>query len=309
MPHGYGFNRVALIAGTFPRTWYLVQQGYNTFTLRENATDTVITITPANYTRTGFVTYICNLLTTSSPNGCTYSATVPQANNGPDTGKITWTVTGGVGVTSAFVFGTYLQTSVNEQMGFLNDSTNTFVGGSLVSANINTFSPELTIYLHSNIVDEKDDIVASIYDSGNTPQFGYMIYRSFDARYGSRKYKGTDGGLFSFSIQNEKGITLNTNGLNIVFEIFIYRDDASDFAEKQQEAWDRMAKSILGLQNMLGNTLAKLEQKQTDPFVGLPAAVQTPAPTLPPLTSSAPTQDAFKIAYDVAPDDYQLLII
>ena len=68
LPQGIAFNKVVVLNCTIPKTYYLIQAGYNTFTLRELSVNTIITIPAGNYSFNTWKTTITNLLNTNSPN-------------------------------------------------------------------------------------------------------------------------------------------------------------------------------------------------------------------------------------------------
>ena len=48
------FNKVVLLQASIPKTYYLIQDGYNTFDLEENGVITTITIPVGNYSKESF---------------------------------------------------------------------------------------------------------------------------------------------------------------------------------------------------------------------------------------------------------------
>src|SRR6185437_735134 len=142
------FTHVCLLEANIPKSYYLVQAGYNTFILLEQGIPITITITPANYTATCFKTCLAEALNAASLAGWVYSVGSPSSTQ-PATGRFTYAVVGpGGGNQPSFVF----TTNLYEQLGFNFNSTNTFVGGALTSANVVRFQSEDALYIHSDIV-------------------------------------------------------------------------------------------------------------------------------------------------------------
>lgn len=69
IPNGY--DRITVLGAQIPISFYLVQQGYNTFTLTENGTSVVISITIGSYNANSFSLALLSLLNANSPNGYT----------------------------------------------------------------------------------------------------------------------------------------------------------------------------------------------------------------------------------------------
>src|SRR4051794_24594276 len=73
------FDRVCVLDISIPKSYYLVQNGQNTFTLTEAKGSATITIDPGNYSRRNFATLLTAKLNTASAglSGWTYAITVP----------------------------------------------------------------------------------------------------------------------------------------------------------------------------------------------------------------------------------------
>jgi hypothetical protein len=64
---GHKYNRVVVTECSIPKSYYMVQAGFNTFILREGASSVTVTITPGNYTLQAFNTNIAALINAASP--------------------------------------------------------------------------------------------------------------------------------------------------------------------------------------------------------------------------------------------------
>src|SRR5690554_4156490 len=73
------FDRVVVLSDVIPRSYYLIQSPYNTFTLRENGVDTTITIAEGNYSYSMFKTYLQTLLNASTSQSYVYTITTPSS--------------------------------------------------------------------------------------------------------------------------------------------------------------------------------------------------------------------------------------
>ena len=61
------FDKVALLQCLIPQSYYLIQQGQNTFTLTEGVSQVMISIPIGNYTRRTFAIVLGTTLTNASP--------------------------------------------------------------------------------------------------------------------------------------------------------------------------------------------------------------------------------------------------
>src|SRR4030088_1636207 len=87
IPSTIEFDSVVLLDVVIPKSYYLVQAGYNTFTLRELGVNITVTVPVGNYSVTSFQTVIAALLTAASTHVWTYTVTYPNARITADTGK------------------------------------------------------------------------------------------------------------------------------------------------------------------------------------------------------------------------------
>lgn len=212
------FDSVCLIQANIPKSYYLIEAGENTFTLQEDVNDIKITIPPANYTRSSLRTVVENLLNTNSVLGITYTITVPTSTEG-DTGKFTFGCTGNM-IQPALIFGDY----VFEQLGFNQGSTNNFVADTLVSTNVIKLQLEDSIFIHSSMVDNgSDDILQDIFAVDN-PSFSNITWICPSLDMFSKKILRPET-TTQFRITDEAGNDIDTNGINCVFTLIIYKSE------------------------------------------------------------------------------------
>jgi hypothetical protein len=219
------FDRVVVLSASIPKSYYLVQLGTNTFQLQENTSIVTITVTPGNYTRQSMATTIKNLLNANSPHSYTYNVSFNNINTTYDQGTYTFSVTGNGAVQPAFIF----TTGLYEPLGFNKNSTYTFSGNSLVSPNVTNLSTETTLFIHSNICQNKEgnDILQEIYTSGDA-SFSYVNFLNPTPQEHSRVMGGNKSNIYSFSLTDENGNVISTNGVNINFTIMIYKENDID---------------------------------------------------------------------------------
>src|SRR6185312_16296562 len=134
-------------------------------------------------------------------------------------GKYTYTVTGNGGLQPTFTFADGLY----QQFGFDANTSYTFAGDTLTSTNVCNFNLEYTLMLHSNIAaGEQNNILSPIF-TGGTPNLGIISYVPSDVFVGAVKFCQQKANIFHFSLTDEDGFVMNTNGLPINFGLMIFR--------------------------------------------------------------------------------------
>lgn len=212
MPPHETFTHVCLLEASIPKSYYLVQAGYNTFTLVELGVNSTVTITPACYSATKFVTTLSAALTAASTHGWTYTMSFDST-----TGKYTYTVANNTGQPS-FV----TTTNVYEQLGFDANSTHTFVGNTLTSANVVKMQAEDALYIHSDIcVGNGNDILQEVY-TGGVPDFSMISYKCMDWQVMSLPISTNGSTSFRFAITDEFNRVMNLNGQNWVMTLLVF---------------------------------------------------------------------------------------
>lgn len=218
LPPNNDYTHVCLLSAVIPKSYYLVQNNYNTFILRENGVDTSISVPIGNYGATSFKTVLQGLLNSNSSQGWIYTITYPNISISANTGKYTFTCVGG---NPSFIF----TDGLYEQFGFEPNSTNTFSAGVLVSGDVIKMQVEDTLYLHSDIASNgKDDILNEIFIS-NSPDYSSIKYQCPDVDAYSKELQTNTSNTYSFWLTNEDNILMDLNGLNIVLTLLVYRKE------------------------------------------------------------------------------------
>ena len=218
IPQGRKFDSVAVLRASIPLSYYLVREGHNFFILKE-IESRVIEIPTGNYNANNFAATLKKLLN-DGPNGWIYNVTLP-ASSEPSTGKYKFTVTNN---TAQPVITFPIESDVYRQCGFAPSSTNTFVNSELQSSFVVIFIPETSVFIHSNICENTDnvDILQDIY-SNNTIPFSNITFSAMDVEADSKKLSSNNAQMFNFRICDQHGHILDTNGLEVLITIIIYR--------------------------------------------------------------------------------------
>lgn len=215
------YDRVALIDASIPKSYYLIQNGSNTFTLSENGSNVTVVLPIGNYSRTSFKNILITKLNTSSPNGWVYNITNLLITLTQDDGKFTYTVSGNADLQPSFIF----TTNLYEQMGFDKNSTNVFSSSSLTSTNVVNFQLETTLFLRSDICQNRgNNILQNITSTGNS-DFSYITYQNFNLDMYSKTFTSNSSNSYRFTLTDEDGHVINLNGLNIVMTVMIFKSD------------------------------------------------------------------------------------
>jgi len=219
------YDRVAVLAASIPKSYYLIDSNHNTFTLKEGTDEVPIIFPPGNYTRNSIVNKSQTLLNQASPNNFTYSVSFQNINNDVDDGKLTFTVSGNGAVQPEFIFSTQMY----EQLGFNRSSNNVFVDNSLISTNVINLVKETTVFIHSDICQnsEGDNVLQEIYTVGDS-SFTMVNYENKNPMEYSKKLVPGKSNVYHFWLTNENGEVLDTNGVNINLTIMIYQSNDID---------------------------------------------------------------------------------
>ncbi len=221
IPQSENYDRVVLLAASIPTTLYMILEGYNHFSLRENGVDTKVSITPGNYTASSFIKVVIPLMNAASPNNWVYSMSLPNQFTSVSTGKFTFAVTGNGSSQPSII----CTANVNEQLGFPVNSTNTFVGNSLTSTNTVKFQVESAVYIHSDICDNGDSDVLQEIMTGNTSDLSNITYQCTAPEMYSKTLKNNKSSVFHFSLTDERNRVLDLHGIDAIFTICLYKKD------------------------------------------------------------------------------------
>ena len=220
-PPSSTFTHCVVLQASIPKSYYLVQSPNNTFVLDENSIETVVTISVGNYTRSSFVNKVQTSL--NSAGSWTYVVDIDDSTNGPETGKLTFTVSGNGGIQPQFIF----TGSLYEPLGFESTSTNTFVGDELVSTNVINLLKENTIYIHSDIcTNENDNVLQEIFTS-EASDYGSITFTNNAPEFYSKKITSLNS-IYRFYLTDENGKDLSLNGRNWQMTVCMHEKDKTN---------------------------------------------------------------------------------
>lgn len=215
-------DKVAVLQASIPKSFYLIQNGYNTFTLRELGVDYTVTLTPGNYNRKSLKITLQTILNDTSFNNWTYNISIPTSNE-VDTGKLTFSVSNNSSNQPSFIFPT--TGNIYEVLGFEAGSTNNFINDNLISQNVIKLQKEDTIYIHSDIAGGStstllQDIHAEAID------FDHIVFRNTIPELYNKPINTTYNNIYRFYLTNENDELLNLNGLNWSMTLLVFKKDS-----------------------------------------------------------------------------------
>jgi hypothetical protein len=201
------YDSICLLNFTCPKSYYLIDELNNRFTVLEGLNSTLITIPSGNY---DFLTLRATMQTLLQVCNFTYAVSANQVS-----GKYEFSVSNNTSQ-PYFIF---TSDSPHKVIGFEID-TYQFSANALTAPNIVNFQRTNTIELCSDIV--KKSIFASIIQ--NSPDFSNITYTEFNASLSSQSLiKNNVNAVRFYLLDGNTGKPLLLNGLNFSFTFCIYK--------------------------------------------------------------------------------------
>lgn len=266
------YDKCCLLQLSVPKSFYNFPVNNNTFILRETdgggTTNTTITIPPANYNVINICNVLSTLMTTNSTKGYTYSVSFPLVSStAGSNGLLTFTCSQ---VNPLFQSQLIFTTSCHQQLGFNRNSTNSFVAGSLTSTNIISLSLVNRIFVKSSMCSTSEQsILQEVLQTFPDYSYIYFLQQNIDAY--SKDFVSQGDNNFRFTITDKFGDVIDTNGLNVMFSILLYKKNDTDEFHKQ-ELQIKQEERLLDISNKLDTmNTPLLENKRQE----LPTLTQT----------------------------------
>jgi hypothetical protein len=219
------FDRVVCMSFNIAKSYYAIEEGYNTFQIQDTVATGFYTIeiTPGTYSSTQFRDY---LITEINDKSQLYGASLNyNISFSSITAKYTFTVSGNTEQP-------IIKTTINvfHNLGFEPNTEYQFVNDALTSINVINLAPENNLMLRTSLCeggDNNENILQDIHMS-NVPPFGYYQFYQHDTEAYS-KTLNTDSTYIRVYITNEDaektGLQriLNLNGINWTCNILLYK--------------------------------------------------------------------------------------
>jgi hypothetical protein len=224
IPLNEEYDTVCVTQASIPISYYLVQEGFNTFTLIENNINYDLKVPVGNYNLNSFCLIVADLMSKATGK-YTYIMSYPNSYNQTNTGKISILVKP-LAAGDSFAINLTSKNTLYEQFG-LNTGLNKFVFDGvnhvLNSSNVVKFVNENTLFLRSDIVHDGDtDVLQALYN-GNQNTLSNLVFSCPDILGYSKSMRSIKTGLANFYLTDENNNAMNLNGQNMVFTLLIYK--------------------------------------------------------------------------------------
>ena len=217
LPPNNNYTQMCLLQALIPKTYYLIQSGYNTFNVQESAGITEVSIPVGNYTFKALKTVLQTQL--NAILGYTYTVSIPAPGTQTDTGKISFTVSDNAGYQPTFIMPN--SGNMYEVLGFEKGISYTFNSDALSSVNVCKLQLEDALFIHCDAVDNtSDDILQDVYSYTN--DFSSIVFQQFDVANYSKPLRTNKNNVYRFSIRNEEKELIGLNGLNTVLTLMFF---------------------------------------------------------------------------------------
>lgn len=209
------YDRCAILSASIPKSYYLIDENNDDFILVENNIQVPINIPHGNYTITAWKQTLTSLLTSNSPNNWVYNVSFPNANQ-VNKGKLLFTVIGNDSQPQ-FIFDEQLY----KQFGFY-QGTYTFNNNQLESINVINLQLINTIYIKSDIVNNKhDDVLQVLYS--NSSDFSNITFQATELLANSKPLATKNNFMNKFYLTDNNHQRINLNGLEFNFTIIFFK--------------------------------------------------------------------------------------
>lgn len=248
-PKDLQFDQCCVLQCSIPKSYYVIQQGYNTFTLWEGLESAVITVPPGQYNRKSLQTKLKALLNAASIYSWTYNITYPNTQTEADTGKYTFTVTGNGVNQPEFHF----TNCMFEELGFNAGDEVEFAGNSLTSTNVIKLQAEDTLYIHSDLVGQGNNNVLQEVFVNSDPSYASINFMTPSvAGYSKELALNGASNVFNFYLTDEDDNLIELNGQNMQIVLLLYKEN--DFF-KMAKAFMKYINSIIPKLNIFSTSI------------------------------------------------------
>jgi hypothetical protein len=218
-PIDAGYNRVAIVSASIPKTFYNVDAPYNTFILNETKSNVTITIQPANYSFSSFASTIKTLLNANTTNAITYnvlaSTSIGKLQISSNSATLT-TITLPASSNLYRQFGTGFATS------FTLTQASPWVSPFVCLFSINVVVINSSLVKSTGVSFTAGNILQVI-NVNNSSAYGAISYENFSPLSNSRDAVVSTNA--TFTITDGDGTLLNFNGIPCNFSIMFSRHD------------------------------------------------------------------------------------
>jgi hypothetical protein len=228
IPQTADYDHVVLNQISIPRSFYDIEEPYNTFILKENSTIINCTISEGMYNVYSLILQIQTVLNTNTTLGLTYSVTYPNAATSPNTNKLTFTISTLSSYTISLTF-PYMY----YQFGFEQNVSNSFVsvvgGYSLTSVNSIQVTGMNRLFLCSDICGLSDNnLLHEILCVGEFPSCSFIFYENLNPHLTNKVFTNKENTAFRFQLFDKNNRVVNLRGLPLIFSFTLFKKSRTD---------------------------------------------------------------------------------
>jgi len=216
LPKNNEYDSVCILEASIPKSYYLIQEGRNTFRIEDNNVITTITVPPGNYSRRSFQAKLNQLL----PNH--FEVKYNDTQSEPDTGKFLYHHN-----TPHANQRIYADSFIYEQLGFDKNQVVEFQQfqnhSEVYSKNVINFQKETTLFIHSDVgQNHTNDILLDVFANGN-PDYSTIVWRVTDLESHSKSLQTQNNNIFKFTLTDENSNIIDLNGLPMLITLLVYK--------------------------------------------------------------------------------------
>lgn len=301
-PIDLGLNRYdacCVCQASIPRSFYNIPSGFNSFTLKEGTNTATIDIPVGSYNRINLQNVLQTRLNLLSPTGWTYVVSYPNTTTSADTFKYTFSVSGNSSQPE-FIF----TNKMFRQLGFEQNSTNTFSANNLPSTNCINLAYATRAFIKSNIC-SGNDVLQEVLGFGSYPMLSVAYFEQQDYDLNSRIFNPNNLNSWNFVLVDEFDEVIDLNGVSWGLSIVLYDRNNTDEILKtdlqfrnEQRLFELQSKED-ELKNIIRD---KSEPETPDVFSGAPIPTgEIPIDILRPVFSVKPFYSSTSLTPSVLP--------
>lgn len=227
MPVNHNYDHMCLLNASIPKSYYMIEKGYNTFYIQELGISYLVSLNIGNYSKNIWLVEIARALNAATSHNVLWVYTV---SFNTIIGKIIYSVSGNTGQPSIIT-----SDNLYEQLGLNKSSLTTFTSNTLTSTNV------MKLQLEDCLKIVCDGVSSSIANNSgilqdvlvNTQDYSAITFQQYSIDLNSRRLQPTKNNVFRFSICNENLRVIDLNGLNVNYTVLFYKKDDTSLIQKE----------------------------------------------------------------------------
>ena len=220
MPVNHNYDHMCLLNASIPKSYYMIEKGYNTFYIQELGISYLVSLNIGNYSKNIWLVEIARALNAATSHNVLWVYTV---SFNTIIGKIIYSVSGNTGQPSIIT------------NGLNKSSLTTFTSNTLTSTNV------MKLQLEDCLKIVCDGVSSSIANNSgilqdvlvNTQDYSAITFQQYSIDLNSRRLQPTKNNVFRFSICNENLRVIDLNGLNVNYTVLFYKKDDTSLIQKE----------------------------------------------------------------------------